>query len=132
MKAKGGVVLADGPAAGRYSVRRAPHFLRAVRFENVQDVLDQLNDEPRLGEKVYVYELDASEPHFDPDVWARTHNAFICPTPGASGTYRHRPDVDAEALRETSSWRAWCRAQQVAVPLVDGVTLEPVGEARPA
>ena len=120
----GGVVLADGPCAGTYSVTRAPHFLRAVRFELKQDLLDQLTDEPRLGETVHVYEVDPSQPHFDPDTWARQMNAIICPPPGATGTYRHRADVDGEELRDTAAWRAWCRAQIVDVPLVDGVTLE--------
>jgi len=110
-RSKGGVVLADGPAAGHYSIRRAPHFLRAVRFETVQDVLDQLNDTPRLGETVYVYELDTSEPWFDPESFERATLAIICPPPGARGTYRHRADVDGETLRETEAWRAWCRAQ---------------------
>lgn len=121
-RAKGGVVLEDGPCAGTYSVRRAPHFLRAVRFEAKQDLLDQLDDEPRLGERVYVYEAIPGT-IFDPDTLART-GTFLCPPPGASGRYRHRPDVDGEALRTTAAWRAWARAQPAPIALLDGVTLE--------
>lgn len=123
---KSGVVLVDGPCAGTYSIRRAPYFLRAVAgtTRNTSDVLDQLGDVPMPTEVVYVYELDRSERHFDPDTWVRQMNAFLCPPPGATGTYRHRADVDGEELRETGAWRAWCRAQVVDVPLV-GVTLEP-------
>jgi len=107
----GGVHLVDGPCAGHYSVRRAPHFLRAVRFESVQDVLDQLADSPRLGETVYVYELDTSEPWFDPESFERATHAIICPTPAAQGTYRHRADVDGNDVYTTADWRAWCTAQ---------------------
>lgn len=124
-RGKGGVVLVDGPAAGQYSVRRAPHFLRAVKSGATADLLDQLSDVPMPDERVYVYELDHAEPHFDPDTYMRVNRAFLCPPPGATGTYRHRADVDGEQLRETPAWRAWCRSQPVAVPLVDGVTLEP-------
>jgi hypothetical protein len=118
----GGVVLEDGPCAGTYSIMRAPHFLRAVRFENVQDLLDQLNDEPRLGETVHVYEALPGT-IFDPDTLART-GTFLCPPPAASGRYRHRADVDGEELRTTTAWRAWARSQPASVPLLDGVTLE--------
>lgn len=124
-RSKGGVVLEDGPAAGRYSIRRAPYFLRAVvdRRSGRIDLLDQLNDDPMPTEAVHVYE--ASGPLFDPDTLART-GTFLCPPPGASGTYRHRADVDGEALRETAAWRAWARAEPVpdGRTLLDGVTLE--------
>lgn len=112
-RAKGGVVLADGPCAGSYSVKRAPHFLRAVagRTDGHTDLLDQLNDVPLPREAVYVYELDTNEPWFDPESFQRATHAIICPPPGASGTYRHRADVDGEQLRETAAWREWCVAQ---------------------
>ena len=131
-RAKGGVVLVDGPCAGTYSVRRAPYFLRAVRFESVQDVLDQLHDSPRLGETVYVYELDTSERHFDPDRWMQATGGFICPPPSATGTYRYRPDVAGDMVYRTDDWRAWARAQRIPVGTVDGITGEPreAGEVR--
>jgi hypothetical protein len=121
---QGGVVLEDGPAAGRYTVRRAPHFLRAVvsRSDGRVDLLDQLYDEPRPIETVHVYE---AAPHsiFDPDTLSRT-GTFLCPPPAASGRYHHRADVDGESVRTTEAWRAWARAQPATVPLLDGVTLE--------
>lgn len=131
MGARGGVVLEDGPAVGRYSVRRAPYFLRAVvnRATGARDLLDQLEDQPMPGEAVHVYE--AIGHLFDPDLLART-GTFLCPRPGASGTYRHRADVDGEQLREAAAWRAWARAQPVDRDLFDGATLEliPAGEVR--
>jgi hypothetical protein len=123
-RSKGGVVLGDGPAAGRFSVRRAPYFLRAVVDEYGKvDILDQLNDEPARAELVYVYEADG--PLFDPDALART-GTFLCPPPAASGRYRHRPDVDGQTVRTTVAWRAWARAQPApeGPTLLDGVTLE--------
>lgn len=112
MSGRGGVVLLDGPAAGRYGVRRAPHFLRAVvaRSDGRVDLLDQLHDEPRPIEDVHVYE--ATGPTWDAESSAR-RGTFLCPPPGASGEYRHRPDVDGETVRTTAAWRAWARAQLV-------------------
>lgn len=56
----GGVVLLDGPAAGTYSVRRAPRLLRAVVNENgITDLLDGLADTPLPTERVHVYEAQA-------------------------------------------------------------------------
>lgn len=123
-RAKGGIVLEDGPAAGIYSARRAPHFLRAVvaRSDGRVDLLDQLYDEPRPIEDVFVYEAEPGSV-FDPDTLART-GTFLCPPPGASGRYHYRADVDGEELRTTAAWRAWARAQPASVPLLDGITLE--------
>ncbi len=123
-RSKGGVVLVDGPAAGTYSVRRAPYFLRAVmnNRSGTRDLLDQLNDEPRPIEAVYVYEAEPGS-LWDPDMLART-GTFICPPPGAHGRYHHRADVDGEQLRTTAAWRAWARAQPAPAELLDGITLE--------
>lgn len=124
-RAQGGVVLEDGPAAGTYSVRRAPYFLRAVTSPDGggrTDLLDQLHDTPMPTERVHVYEAIPGT-LWDPDTLART-GTFLCPPPGASGRYRHRPDVDGEQLRDTAAWRAWARAQPAPVPLLDGVTLQ--------
>lgn len=53
---KGGVVLEDGPCAGRFSVTRSPYWLRAVRdMSGKADLLDQLNDAPSPAEAVHVY-----------------------------------------------------------------------------
>jgi hypothetical protein len=110
MSRGGGIVLEDGPAAGTYSVRRAPHLLRAVvsRSDGRVDLLDQLHDEPRPIEAVFVYEAVAGTV-FDPDMLARG-GTFLCPPPGASGKCRHRADVDGEELRTTEAWRSWARA----------------------
>lgn len=129
-RSKGGVVLEDGPAAGTYSVRRAPHFLRAVVSPTGHlDLLDRLDDTPLPGEVVSVYEAVPGT-IFDPDTLART-GTFICPPPCVRGSYRHRVDVDGEQLRTTEAWRRWARSQPTSVPLLDGVTLERREGTRP-
>ncbi|MBA3875593.1 MAG: hypothetical protein C0498_01430 [Anaerolinea sp.] len=128
-RSKGGVVLLDGPAAGRYSVGRAPHWLRAVvsRTDGTRDLLDQLHDTPRPVEAVYVYET--AGPTWSAES-ARLMGMIICPPPGAMGEYRHRADVDGEALRETAAWRSWCRAQPLDHESYDPLTgrTVPAGE----
>jgi hypothetical protein len=124
-RAKGGIVLEDGPGAGTYSTRRAPYFLRAVvdRKTGRVDLLDQLNDQPMPSEVVHVYEAEPGS-IWDPDTLART-GTFLCPPPGASGRYHHRADVDGERVRTTEDWRKWARAEPAKVPTLDGITLEP-------
>lgn len=133
----GGLVFEDGPAAGvTIPAGRAPYFLRVVEGDprttgRQWDVLDQLHDVPVPGERVHVYEAVPGT-LFDPELFMRKTGTFICPTPGAKGQYRHRPDVDGEQLRTTESWRAWARksATHVELPdgrrMVDGVTLQPM------
>lgn len=114
--------LIDGPAAGAYSVARAPHYLRAVVGPSGRkDLLDQLEDVPAEGETVHVYEA-VSE----------VTRAFVCGRSGGLGgerewaTYRHRADVDGGLLRDTDAWRAWCRAQ---ISTNGGPTWDPVDPA---
>ena len=118
-----GVILKDGPAAGRYTVGRAPHFLRAVVSDLAHcDLLDQLNDEPNESERVYVYQSEGDT--WCPDTLRRVQGIYMCPPPAASGTYHYRADVDGETLRTTAAWKAWCRAEPSDLPLLDGETLE--------
>jgi hypothetical protein len=114
-----GVKLLDGPAKGTYSLRRAPLYLRAVvTAKGKVDVLDMLDDRPRPGERVYVYRADDS-PEF-PSRFMLSDSIYVCvrtkdgagaQAGGATGTYRHLPEVDGELVRETAAWRAWVAAQ---------------------
>jgi hypothetical protein len=104
----------DGPAAGAgMNLRRAPVFLRVVEVIEQMgtfDALDQLEDEPREGERVHVYRMLAGT----------RGSAFVCGRgSGASGHYEwgiyaHLADVDGEQLRDTAAWRAWVEAQVAA------------------
>lgn len=94
----------DGPAGGKsIDLRRCPHFLRVVISEAGElDALDQLSDEPRADEKVYVYEI---EPGSWGEVYVRPGGRF------EHGRYRHLAHADGEAVRETEAWRKWTAAE---------------------
>ncbi len=100
----------DGPAAGVHlDHARAPAYLRVVQAGQAWDVLDQVDDQPRRGEVVHVYELVPGSRIGPIHVCRRGRGArsgWI-----SSGDYRHRPDVDGETVRETAAWRAWATAQ---------------------
>jgi hypothetical protein len=77
-----------------------------------------LDDVPRADETIHVYEAVPGTNRMLPDTW------IVCvrgpgglqQAAGASGEYRHRPDVDGETVRETAAWRAWVTAEPEAVP----------------
>lgn len=104
------VTLADGPAMttamNPLQLKRVPRYLRAVvGMDGKRDALDQLDDTIDLGEVVHVYAIvDVS------------HQAGFACGRGSGGsfswgtaTYRHLPDVDAQALGldDTDTWQAW-------------------------
>lgn len=103
--------IVDGPAGGaELSLRRAPVYLRVVIDSAGRvDALDMLDDVPRDGETVHVYQGDRDTLRALPD------DVFVCASGrdgmrqvgGADGVYRHRPDVDGEQLRDTAVWRSW-------------------------
>ncbi|HEY1833694.1 MAG TPA: hypothetical protein VGG08_04595 [Solirubrobacteraceae bacterium] len=102
--------ILNGPAAGAgFTMHRAPMYVRLVQDAGGKwDVLNLLEDEPREDETVHVYE----------GVPGTHGNAFVCGRgrgqhSGATEwwVYRHRPDIDGEALRDTEAWRAWALAQ---------------------
>lgn len=99
----------DGPAEGEtLMLRRAPHFLRVVISPrgNV-DALDQIDDEPRPRERIFVYRL-ASTP-------SRYH--IRCSPRSSSGMFmqaKYRlfdPQPADEVLRDTKEWQAWASLQ---------------------
>jgi hypothetical protein len=88
-----------GPADGRtLKFQRVPLWLRVVAMLPGEDgkdldVLDQLDDEPREGEVVHVYE--------------RISYGFACRGgPGEFAVYEYREDIDGQELRDTAAWRA--------------------------
>ncbi|HEY4411543.1 MAG TPA: hypothetical protein VGN06_00975 [Gaiellaceae bacterium] len=101
----------DGPAAGvGFTLQRAPMYVRFVLDADAAkwDVLNLLEDEPREQETVHVYE----------GVPGSFGCAYICGRGRGQYSgytqwriYRHRPDVDGEALRENAAWRAWAETQ---------------------
>jgi hypothetical protein len=100
------ITLIGGPAAGTYTVKRAPLYLRAVvdKVTNDKDVLNELADEPSANEAVSVYKLegDATPIHLKLSGTAKAASGFYM-----LGKYKHLADVDGETLRETAAWRQW-------------------------
>ena len=100
--------LLDGPAQGNYMVKRAPLHLRAVVTDvagaTVADVLDQLTDTPAPTERVHVYKLQGAAGFVHLNMGGSKKGSGLY----ATGVYKHLPDVDGEALRDTAAWREWC------------------------
>lgn len=108
------ITFIDGPAKGQpLSLARTPIMLRVVHDSaaNAWDALDQLDDTPKTGERIYLYRL-AGKPtwmHLDGRDkngrrWGRTEwsadYAFYAEQP---------PDAD---MRTSERWAAWCTARQ--------------------
>lgn len=102
------ILLLNGPASGKMlSLRRAPRYLRVVIDQDGSiDALDQLDDQPKPTEVVYVYVL-ASD----------VSRGFACTRgkgcdPILSAEYMFRPQQPEDAtLRDRCAWQRWCIAQ---------------------
>lgn len=104
----------DGPAAGKVlALRRAPFFLRVVQSitHGEVDALDQLDDQPRPSESIYVYRQTKNE-----------GGAFICSRGtkakrAASGYFPlvqyslNGEQPSDEVLRDNAKWQEWCFSQ---------------------
>ena len=93
----------DGPAKGQsLMLSRAVMFLRVVELAGKFDALDQPDDKPAGGEKIYAYEI-ASTPRM----------CHIRASGGRGGfypivEYRFIQEQPADAdMRTTERWRAW-------------------------
>jgi hypothetical protein len=95
----------DGPAANVVlSLRRVPMFLRVViDADGTVDALDQLDDEAKPSEEIWVYRLEG-EP-------TRMHVCRRGPGRGCSSVwhaeYRQCPQQPDEAVRDNAAWQAW-------------------------
>lgn len=93
-------------------LRRAPHFLRAVRVKGSTDMkawdaLDQLEDRPKANEEIVVYEMNG-EPTWM-HIRARSGGGVY-----RGGQYRIvNPQPPDEILRSPAKWREWA-AQEFA------------------
>lgn len=105
----------DGPAAGKVlALRRAPFFLRVVVSitHGEIDALDQLTDQARPSESIYVYRQTKN-----------SGGAFICSRGSkakraASGYFPlveyslHSEQPTDEVLRDNTKWQEWALGQQ--------------------
>ena len=100
------VSLVDGPAADEtLALRRAPRLLRVVRSRNGKwDALDQLDDEPKPTETIFVYERMNIPRMGHMCMSPRSQSGWY-----AIANYRLFQDQPAdEIMRDTQKWREWC------------------------
>lgn len=100
----------DGPAKGQVlMLKRVARFLRVTEEAGVWDGLDQLEDTPRPGEKLYTYE-----------VYGEIGSAFVDfsgKSKKASGlypvaNYRFVKEQPTDAtMRDPAAWTEWCHKQ---------------------
>lgn len=104
----------DGPAAGvELSLGRTPVMLRVVQNRaGVWDALDQLNDEPKPQEKIYVYRVV-------PGTQSGMVHVQYSTGRGRRGQWMQGADYTAlleqpadEDVRTNDRWRAWCNMMQ--------------------
>lgn len=98
----------DGPAQGveLRNVERTPHYLRVTRAPTADDgvgwdCLDQLDDEPRPEEEIFVYRIQTLA-----HVCVRGMEADGIES-GWRSVYEHATELhfDEETLRSTERWR---------------------------
>ena len=102
------IKFSDGPAMGQtLHLQRVPIFLRVVEKDGKWDALDQKDDEPRPGEKLYAYTL-AEEPS----------RGFIDGTK-YRGPFNHATYVyiapsqpTQEQMATLPAWVAWCETNR--------------------
>lgn len=97
----------DGPAAGvSLLLRRAPHFLRAVRdVKGEWDALDQLEDTPGAGETIVAYQM-VGEPTWCHIRMRKGGGVY------RGGQYRViEPQPADDVLRSNARWREWANEQ---------------------
>ena len=106
------ITLRDGPVAGKYMVKVAPQFLRAVITVggNDKDVLDQPGDEPHSYERIHIYRRIGEAGFVHLNMGGR--NNYATRDGYATGfyahaEYEHMPNVDGERFRETVTWQRW-------------------------
>ena len=101
------VRLIDGPAADvELELRRAPEFLRVViNFNAEVDALDQLDDEPKPSEKIYVYRLTGEPSHGIACSRGKGCKPFVA---ADYSLYRQQPPD--WIVRNQENWRRWAMA----------------------
>lgn len=87
-------------------LRRAPKLLRVVVSPHGKlDALDQLEDEPRPREKVFVYERVGEPSWVHIKMSPRSSSGYY-----AQVTYRFIDEQPSDgAIRDTRSWRGWAK-----------------------
>lgn len=109
----------DGPARGVVlELRRIPTLLRVVQQGKEFDALDQLDDEPRVGEKITVYRrVKQGRVHICNRGRGKRSGWYFT----ASYRVLQRQPAD-DQVRTTEAWRQWADCHQ---PIPDVEQSEP-------
>ena len=103
------IVFDDGPAAGvSLQLRRAPLFLRVVidKQTGEVDALDQLGDQPRLGETIHAYRRVTNELQYHMRACKDGSGWY------SSARYQLHDEQPADHVgRDRESWREWTQYQ---------------------
>lgn len=101
------ITFHGGPANGSIlTLKRAPLLLRVVvDAEKNVDALDHFDDQPRPGERVFVYKLIGTPTSY------RLYGARDVTGWYVDATYHFAViKVEAATLRSTAAWRRWALA----------------------
>lgn len=95
-----------GPAHGQtLMLKRSPFFLRVVEDKGAFDALDQLDDQPRPGEKLYAYRREGEARMVHVNTGRKPGGGFY-----PMATYRFMTPQPSESdMADRDLWRQWCR-----------------------
>lgn len=95
------VMFEDGPAkeAACLMLERCPLYLRVVRsMDGKWDALDQLDDDPALGETIFIYKRCSQRAgHIKGATRAQSGPMFM---------YQHTEDISPEGMDDRDAWHA--------------------------
>lgn len=97
----GYLMIEEGPAAGcpMLCLKRFPFYLRIVRgIDGKWDALDQLDDDPAMGETIFIYKRTNSR--------AGHIKGATRATSGFMFLYRPTDDIDPAGMDDRGAWRA--------------------------
>ena len=105
--------FSGGPAHGAsLSLSRAPLFLRVVIDQaGTVDALDQLEDEPRAGEHIYVYRRDGEATHVHLQMAGPGGRGRRCRWELFAQYQIHEHQPSEATLRDQHRWQEWAQTE---------------------
>lgn len=104
------ITFDDGPAAGVVlQLERAPLFIRVVidRHTGEVDALDQLEDQPRLGEAIHAYRRVGQVDRYHVRAARKSESGYVL-----QAHYQQHEEQPADHIgRDRASWQHWTHEQ---------------------
>lgn len=93
------VTFIDGPAEGvQLDLARNPYYLRVVRgIDGKWDALDQLDDDPALGDEIFIYRRGETMGHVL--MTPRKESCWLV-------DYEATDEIDPEGMEDPEAWKA--------------------------